>query len=509
MAVATVISRVLGLAREMVYAAFMGVTGVADAFLLAFTIPNLFRRLLGEGALTTAFIPVFKEKEKLAGEKEMWRTANAVLSALTIGTSGLTGLAVGGISLVLLAGPQPKTFLLLRLLQIMFPYLISVCVAAVFMAILNARGHFFVPALGSAMLNLVMIASVLWLAPQMGEGLGNQILGVAIGVVAAGVMQAIFQWPLLHREGFRFEWISPWKEPTVRVVIERMIPGVVGVAAFQINVLLTKSLAFGVQTGIVSSFDYAVRLMEFPQGVFGVSLAAYLLPTLSGLFAEKKYDDFRATIAQAMGYVIFVNLLAAVLLLALAEPMVRLLFERRAFDEAATARTVSALLALAPGLLAFSAVNILARGFHAVGDTRTPMKISVFCLVLNLLIAGALVWPLKQTGLGIANTLTSTLNAVLLIYALRRKMGRLNWSILRAHVPGLLGAALVVGLLAWRASEWWQDRFGHETLLHKSAAVFIPIAIAAFLYLLVARWLKVPFVADLMALLRIGRRSAR
>src|ERR1043166_2958270 len=355
MSAATLASRVLGLVREQVYARFMGITAVADAFQMAFTVPNLFRRLLGEGALTAAFIPIFKEKEKNAGEVEMWRSANAVLSGLIIACAIIVAAVLLGVSLAL-AWPWPsfETPLMLRLLRVMFPYMLLVCVAAAFMGMLNARGHFFIPALGAGLLNVVMIASVLWLGPRMGERLEQQIFALAIGGLLAGVAQAAFQWPTLRREGFRFEWISPWQNETVRQVVRKMLPASIGVAAFQINVLLTQVMGFWFHDGIVASFQYAVRLMEFPQGLFGISLATFLLPTLSGLAAEKKYPEFRATLGQGLGYLVFVNLLASVLLLVLAEPIVRLLFERGKFTAESTGRVSLAVACLAPGLIAFS-----------------------------------------------------------------------------------------------------------------------------------------------------------
>jgi len=195
---------VLGMVREIVYARFMGDGRVAGAFLLAFTIPNLFRRLLGEGALTAAFIPLFKEKEKTAGEAEMWRAANAVISGLVVAAAVIIGLVLAGVSLALAAGDfTGETRLMLELLRWMFPYMLLVCLAAVFMGMLNARGYFFIPAMGATMLNVVMIASVLWLAPRMGPTLETQIFGLALGVLVAGVAQAAFQLPTLRREGFR------------------------------------------------------------------------------------------------------------------------------------------------------------------------------------------------------------------------------------------------------------------------------------------------------------------
>jgi putative peptidoglycan lipid II flippase len=205
MAVATLSSRVLGMVREMVYAQFMGDTPVAGIFKFAFQIPNLFRRLLGEGALTAAFIPIFKEKEKTHGEIEMWRAANAVISGLIIAASVVIAVVMIGISLALEAHQFSESReLTLRLLRVMFPYMLLVCLAAAMMGMLNARGHFFIPAMGATMLNVVMIASVYFLAPHMGHELSQQVFALAIGVLAAGVAQAAFQMPTLWRDGFRY-----------------------------------------------------------------------------------------------------------------------------------------------------------------------------------------------------------------------------------------------------------------------------------------------------------------
>ncbi|MEJ0088245.1 MAG: murein biosynthesis integral membrane protein MurJ [Limisphaerales bacterium] len=511
MAAATLFSRVLGMVREMVYARFMGDGWVASAFALAFTIPNLFRRLLGEGALTAAFIPIFREKEKTHGEIEMWRAANAVISGLIIAATAIIGLAMLGISIALAVHQfSESTELMLRLLRVMFPYMLLVCIAAACMGMLNARGHFFIPAMGATMLNVVMIASVLWFAPHMGAQLPEQIFALAIGVLVAGVAQAAFQMPTLWRDGFRYRWVSPWKNETVRLVVTRMIPGTIGVAAFQINVLLTQTIAFWVGPHIVASFNYAVRLMELPQGMFGISLATFLLPTLSGLALDKNYPEFRKTLGHGISTLLFANLIAAVLLVVLAEPIVRLLFERGEFTAASTQRASLALICLAPGLVAFSTVNILARAFFALGDTKTPMKISLACLALNLLIAIVLVVPLKQGGLGIANTITSVGNAGLLFFALRKKLGRLDMAELRATFLPLSVSGLLAGIIAWQAWRLWEISLGHETVALKIGAVFVPAIAAGLIYVVLALAFKIPAAHEITNLvLHRFRKSPR
>ena len=506
MAAATLSSRLLGMVREMVYARFMGDGWVAGAFQFAFTIPNLFRRLLGEGALTAAFIPIFKEKEKTHGEIEMWRAANAVISGLVIAASAVVALVLLVLSVTLAVHQfNAETELMLRLLRVMFPYMLLVCVAAAFMGMLNARGHFFIPAMGATMLNIVMIASVLWFAPKLGlaypkgERLPHQIFALAIGVLAAGVAQAAFQLPTLWLDGFRYRWVSPWREETVRRVIYRMIPGTIGVAAFQINVTLVLAIAFWVDPQIVASFNYAVRLMELPQGMFGISLATYLLPTLSGLAAEKNYTEFRATLRQGVGTLIFLNLIAAILLVVLAEPIVRLIFQHGRFNADSTHRAALALMCLAPGLVAFSTVNILARAFYALGDTQTPMKISIACLAVNLVLAIALVVPLRQGGLGLANTATSLCNVSLLLYWLRRKLARLEMEPLRATFLPLAIAGTLAGLVAWFGWQYWEGSLGHRTVALQIGEVFVPAGIAGLVYWLIALAFKIPAAKEMIA----------
>ncbi len=519
MGLATLSSRVLGLVREQVYARFMGDTPVASAFKLAFQIPNLFRRLLGEGALTAAFIPIFKSKETHEGEAAMWQAANATASGLVIATAGIVGLVVLALSVVIAIGGVRRdafgqevfpllsqhTLLVLRLLRLMFPYLVLVCMAALCMGMLNARGRFVVPALAATSLNVVMIATVVFLAPRFGDTLETQVFALGVGVLIAGVAQFAFQLPALIREGFVYRWVTPWRDGTVRLVVRRMLPATIGVAAFQINVLLIMTASYWVDKHVVASFDYAVRLMEFPQGIVGISLANYLLPTLSGLAAAKQYPEFRATLRQGLSYMMYVNGLASVLLIVLARPIVRLLFEGGEFTAASTERTAVALLCLAPGLVAFSGINMVARAFYALGDTTTPMRVSVFCLGLNLLASLWLVGPLRQAGLGAANTLTAVVNLWLLSRALRRKLKTLDMAELRPRAVSLLGAVVVAGGVAWIASRQWLERFGHEALWARLGAVFLPAIGAAIAYWLLTLWLRVPEAREALRILKTRR----
>jgi putative peptidoglycan lipid II flippase len=248
--------------------------------------------------------------------------------------------------------------------------------------------------------------------------------------------------------------------------------------------------------------------MELPQGMFGISLATFLLPTLSGLAAEKRYPEFRSTLGQGLGYLGFSNMIATVLLIVLAEPIVRLLFEHGEFTDVDTGNVAYALACLAPGLIAFSTVNILARAFYALGDTKTPMKISTVCLALNVVFTIWLIGPFAQGGMGIANTTSALCNVGLLFYGLRRKLKSLDLRSLARTGFNMLGAGLLAGEVAYLASRLWERWLGHAGFAERAGAVFIPMALAGCIYFLALLWLKTPQATDFLNLLkrRLGRR---
>ncbi len=506
MAVATMLSRVLGMVREMCYARFMGDGRVADAFVLAFMIPNLFRRLLGEGALTAAFIPIFKDKDKPEDPAAKWLVANAVISGLLVAAGLLVVLVMLGLTLAIGLGDwSTDTMLMLKLLRVMFPYMLLVCVAAVLIGMLNSRGHFFVPAMGATTLNVVLIIAVLVVAPRLGETLDQKIFVLAFAVLIAGMAQVTFQIPLLKKEGYRYRWMNPMISDEVKTVVRRMIPGTLGVAAFQINVLVSQMVAYSSDGSIVSSFNYAVRLMELPQGVFGISLATFLLPTLAGLASSKDDKGFRETLQQATGYLFYINIIVAAVTIALAEPIVRLLFERGAFTEESTRRTSHALLALAPGLIAFSLVNVFSRAYFAKGDTKTPMRYSVACLMLNLVLVVMLVVPYRQAGLGIANSITATLNAVLLYRGLKGMDPGLRLFPDGHRLWLAAPSALVGGWIAWKVWHWWDASLGSVATIDRIGEVFLPMGAACVFYLVVTFGSGVPAARDILGLVRFRR----
>ncbi len=519
MGIATLFSKVLGLFREMAYAALLGAGPVFGAFVLANMIPNLFRRLLGEGVLTASFIPIFKEKEIQEGTSKMWASANAVISGLISSAFLVCLLVFLGLTVILFMLPvilawvpvelAPGLELTLRLLRIMFPYMLLVCLAAVLMGMLNSRGYFFIPAMGATMLNVVMIITVLFVAPRFGETPSTQVYALAFGILVAGVLQVLFQLPLLYKDGFRFQWINPWNNETVRRVVSKMIPGTIGVAAYQINMLTTQSVAALFDFKIVGGFNYAVRFMELPQGVFTISLATFLLPTLSGFAAKKDYRKFTDTLNEGVHHVVFFNLFASVIMIILAEPIVRLVFERGNFTPADTVRVALALKCLAPGLVAFSLVNIFARGFFALGDTSTPMKISAVCLALNLVFTISALFALGNAGsLGLANSLSAFFHVWLLIHAFKLKLKDFDAKRLTDQLHPILLAVILSGLSAAITLKLFQASFSMESFMARVTCVFLPALVSLSIYLALGGALKVRSALEILQLFEKKWKSA-
>lgn len=511
MGLATLASRVLGLVREIVFAAFLGQTLVASAFYFAFTIPNLFRRLLGEGALTAAFIPVFSEKLTKEGQAAAHRAANLIASSLfvvcvAITLAAVTLLGLGG----LVTQVSEKTRLILSLTQWMMPYMIFVCMAALSMAILNTRGHFFVPAFSPVLLNVVMIGSVFLFCPLFGGSLERQIYGLVVGVLLGGLLQWFYQFPLLWKDGFHYQWNFQPRDPIVKKVAVLMLPSVLGVAVFQVNVITSGALAFFVGDYVRAALNYADRLMELPMGIFGVSVATYALPTLSALVAQDKMEDFKKSLGDALRLLWFVTIPAAVGLMVLAEPIVRLLFERGKFDTEATRHASFALIFLAPGLVAYSTVNVVARAFYAMQDTKTPMKIGVMAMVVNVFLAFALMWPFKKLGgaeggLALANSLSSALNAFALLVALRGRLGAIDGRQLLESAGRVVSASAVMGVVSWLT--WWRlsghmDGHGFRTNV---VMAIVPVILGVVAFVGTAFVLRAPELHSLLDVIRRKR----
>jgi len=474
---ATLASRILGYVRDMLIAWSFGAGIYADAFIVAFRIPNLFRRLVGEGALGMAFIPVFHDYARRQGRRRALDLAVVVFRRFTLilfvivllGTvfspAIVRGLAPG----FMVSGD--KLQLTVHLTRIMFPYLLLVGLVALSMGVLNALGHFTAPALAPVALNVAMIAAVLigvWLAPSM--AMRASIL--AAGVVVGGVLQLGLQLPVLVRYGVRF-WETPRPETDALGRLGRSaLPVILGGATYQINVLLGTLLASYLAAGSVSYLFYADRLVQFPLGIFAISAVTVMMPGLSRQAAEQRLDAMKETLLQSLRLVWFVTMPAMVGLIVLREPIVAILFERGAFGSDSTHLTADALLWYSTGLWAYAALRILLAMFYALQDAYRPLKVAAVSMVVNLGAGIILMRIMGHGGIALAAALAAMLNVVLLTVMLRRKIGPLGgWKMVPAAGRILGCTALMGGAVHW-LNAWVAAMPGSGTAVQAGRVVF-------------------------------------
>ena len=446
-------SRILGVVREQVLAAYFGAGNAMDAYNVAYRIPNLVRDLFAEGAMSSAFVPTFTRHLTNEGRASAWRLGNLVINGLIVITAGvvLLGIVFAEPLVSLFASAYRevpgKLELTVFLTRLMLPFLTFVALAAAIMGMLNSLHRFFIPALSPAMYNVATITCALTLVPLM-PGIGlPAITAIAIGSVLGGIAQLAVQWPALRREGFRYQPVLDWKDEGLRRVLILMGPGTIGLAATQVNVFVNTVLATGEGTGAVSWLNYAFRLMYLPIGLFGVSVATATLPAVSRHVAQRDEPAARRTIADGLSLMLMLNVPATVGLIVLATPIVRVIFERAAFTPADTAATAAAVRFYALGLAGYSIVRIVSPVFYALGRNRTPVMVSIATVLMNALLNIALVRVLGYMGLALGTSIAALFNAALLMIFLRRRLdgiegGRVAASLVRIVIAsGLMGAA--------------------------------------------------------------------
>jgi putative peptidoglycan lipid II flippase len=452
----TLASRLLGYVRDLLQAYYLGTGHGADAFTIAFTIPNLFRRLTGEGAMTPAFVPTFAGIKRDRPRSEVWSFANAFFWDLALVMAATTALGVLFAPALVkviaygfgdVAGKWGLTILMTR---VMFPYLFFITLAALAAGILNAFGRFFVPASTPILFNIAVIAAVAGWAGESRE----PALVFAAGVVAGGVLQLALQVPFLWKEGMRFTFGPSFRDPAVRRVGRLMLPGVFGASVYQVNFALSRMIASGLEKGSASALYYASRIEELTLGLFSIALAAALLPAFSEQAAARAIDDLKRTLGFSLKLTAAVSFPAAAGLMALNAPIIRTLFERGAFDRGSTALSASCLLLFAVGLPFVSAVKVVAPAFFSLKDTRTPVAVGVLVMAVNIALSLALMGPLRVGGLALALSLAQVLNFVLLFAWLERKIGPMEkgrWAASAAKTAAAAAAMGVVLRLAWPA----------------------------------------------------------
>ncbi|MBW2566702.1 MAG: murein biosynthesis integral membrane protein MurJ [Deltaproteobacteria bacterium] len=454
--VATLLSRVFGLVRDIVIAAFFGAGPAADAFFVAFRIPNLLRRLFAEGSLTISFIPIFAEyllkrgrDEAFALARSSWWILTMTLVAVSVLGVLLSPLIVKIIAPGFISSPD-KFDLTVLLTRIMFPYIFFIGLVALAMGILNTLGHFAAPACSPALLSVAMVSSVLLISPR----LEKPVLGLAVGVMIGGGLQLTLQIPFLVRKGFHLLVRGPLYHSAIKRIGLLMTPAVFGAAVYQINILVGTLLATLLPEGSVSYLYYADRMVQFPLGVFAIALATAVLPSLSKQAVMNDMEGLRSSFSYALRLVFFITIPAMTGLIILREPIVSLLFQRGAFDAASSRLTAEAVLYYAVGLWAFSGVRIVVSAFYSLQDTKTPVKTAVVSLLTNIVLSLLLMGSMQHGGLALATSLASGVNLTLLILALRRRLGRIGARGIIESVFRSVACAAIMGAVIGLAGHW-------------------------------------------------------
>ena len=457
----TMISRVLGFVRDMVFARFFGADAGTDAFFVAFKIPNFLRRLFAEGAFCQAFVPVlsdYKEKETREGLQDFVdRTAGTLALALILVTV-IGVLAAPFLVLVFAPGFSwngGRYELTVEMLRITFPYLFFISSTAFAGSLLNTFGRFAVPAFTPVLLNVCLIMAAVWLAPLMDE----PVLALAWGVFVAGAVQLLFQFPALKRMGIVPRLRLGFHDPGVMKILRLMGPAILGVSVTQINLLFDTLIASFLVSGSVSWLYYSDRLVEFPLGLFGIALATVILPALSKSHAAEEMKTFSASMDWGLRWVLIIGLPAAVGLFLLAEPMLSTLFQYEQFSKDDVLMAAWSLKAYSLGLLAFMLVKVLVPGFTSRQDMKTPVRFGIYAMVTNMILNVILVFQLAHAGLALATSLAAVLNSMLLLRKLladRVFVPRPGWLAFagRVVVANLIMGALLylyVNPVAWFA----------------------------------------------------------
>jgi len=448
--VATFSSRILGFIRDMVLAQLFGATPAADAFFVAYRIPNLLRELFAEGSMSSAFIPVFTEYQTLKSKRDAWELASAVFTTLLTIVTGITliGIVVAS-GIVWLFAPgfhdEPMKLEMTTLLtRIMFPYLIFISLAALAMGILNSLRAFAAPAFSPVFFNIVIISCAYFLSPVLPE----PIVGVAIGVVAGGAAQFAMQLPGLKSRGMLFGLRYEPGHPGVRRIGWLMVPSLLGLSVTQINITVSTVLSSFFAGGPTYLF-YGMRLIQFPLGIFGVALATAILPTLSSQAARKALDELRTTLGFGLRMILFIIVPAMLGLILLRQPIVHLFFEHGSFTHNDTVMTATAVLCYAVGLWAFAGVRIIVSAFYSLQDTKTPAITAAVSVGANVVFSLIFMRALGAAGLALATALAAMLNGAILVAVLDRRLGGVDWLSIGYASLRAMGASVPLTLACW------------------------------------------------------------
>lgn len=537
--VAVMFSRIFGLVRETIFARFFGAGFLYDAFIVGFRIPNLLRDLFAEGALSAAFVKVFTDYQLKKNEAEAWRLASLVFNALAVVLSVVTVLGILLSPLLVKAitynylgdpnhyYPAEKAALATTLMQLMFPFILLVALAALAMGVLNTKGRFGIPASASTAFNIASIIAGLALAYWLSGGSWERstdkfaipsdaaqwaMIGMSIGTLVGGAAQLLIQVPSLFKVGFRFSLGLSFRDEGVRRVMRLMAPAIIGTGAVQVKVVVDTVVASGIDGG-ASWLSYAFRLMQFPIGIFGVAIGTAAIPTLSRLASEANFQKFRDTLSDAIKLVFLLAIPSAFGLIALGDPIVRLIYQRGEFDAFDTNMTAWALTAYSIGLAGYAAIKVLSPAFYALDDARTPMYISLASILVHVpasfglmqLLSTVGVTPERPNGFGhagvaLATSIVATVNFAALIFCMRRRIKRINGRDILVSFVKILLASTAMSVAAYASYYFLHTRLGGASFLYSALDVFVPMVVGGLIFISFAKLLRVTEIEKLYSI---------
>ncbi len=500
--IAVMFSRILGLIREQVFAAFFGAGTANDAFVVAFRIPNLLRDLFGEGALSTAFVKVFTEYDQTKTKEQTWQLASIVLLFFTLLLSSITLIAIFfSDTIILLFAPEfgevtGKLQLTIFLTRIMMPFLVFISISAVVMGILNTKGRFFIPALASSFFNLGSIVGGVGFAILLPHYQIPAITGMAIGTLIGGFLQLAIQLPWLFKEGFQFTFSLNFNHPGLVKILKLMIPAVIGLSATQINVFINTSFAASCTEGSVSWLQYSFRLVQLPIGVFGVAIGVAAMPQLAKHAAHKDIDKLRDTFVSSLLLVFSLTIPAAAGLYLLSDPIIALIFERGAFTAADTLATAQALSLYSLGLFAYASNKVIVPVFYAIEKTIYPVLASFLAIIVNIVFITATIHYLEHLSIALSMSITMFCNFLFLCCILYRKIAGYDLLYLAKGLGKILGATAGMALVITALKTSLSGLFNGGTI-SLFIAVFITIVTSVGIYALLVISLRLGEFADI------------
>ncbi len=471
---ATATSRVLGFVRDIVIARFFGTAIFAQAFVIAFRIPNLLRDLVGEGATNSAFVPVLTDELTKKGKKDFFKLAQVILNVMFWVLLILTilGILLSPLIVRLIApgfsADIAKFEVTVSLTRLLFPFLLLVGLWAYAMGVLNSLGYFAAPAFGPSIMNLSMILCAIWF--------GENVFGLATGVLAGGFLQLAIQFPPLYMAGWRASLTTEFNHPKAGKIGLLLIPRALGACVYQVNVFVSTilaSLSSIVGDGAVAALYYANRVWQLPLAIFGIALAQAVLPMMSRHVALNEKEKLKSTLLFSLNILFVILIPSTVGLMVLRTPITRVLFERGAFTAYSTQITSTALLFYAIGLVACGGIKVLVNTFYSMHDTMTPVKTAICALVLNVILNVALMFPLKLGGLALATSISVAFNFIALYILLSRRLGDFGTRLIIDTVLKVTLASTIMGI----ALQLLVIRVSHFTFLSLAAAIGIGITL--------------------------------